>query len=137
LQAYYLNAAATWLELGVNTFGDSGVSKLAKVLPSCEELFRIDLQSNKISDQGATRLALAFQSCKKLAKCVLSDCSIGDAGARSLSAAIPKAPKLDLLYVDGNRMARSSQLMIRSAWERANKAPRTLLRGEEVDSLAI
>jgi len=127
----------TWLELGVNAFSDSGVSKLARVLPSCEELFRLDLQSNKISDQGATRLALALQSCKKLTKCVLSDCNIGDAGARSFAAAIPKAPKLDLLYLDGNQLARSSQMMIRNAWERANKAPTTILRGEEVDSLAI
>jgi len=126
-----------WLELGINNFTDSGVSKLAKALPSCEELFRIDLQGNKISDQGATRLSLSLQSCKKLAKLVLSECNIGDAGARSLAAAIPKIPNLDLLHVDGNQLSRSSQMMIRNAWERARKSPKTQLRGEEVDSLEI
>ncbi|KAF3689150.1 Protein NLRC5 [Channa argus] len=49
--------------LGWNNCGDGIALELAKVLPLCQELTRIDLESNSVSVFGAEALVKALQSC--------------------------------------------------------------------------
>ncbi|XP_034444368.1 protein NLRC5 isoform X1 [Hippoglossus hippoglossus] len=52
--------------LGWNKCGDDVVLELARVLPSCQNLTRIDLESNRVSVVGVESLVKALQSCPAL-----------------------------------------------------------------------
>ncbi|XP_029289631.1 protein NLRC5 isoform X2 [Cottoperca gobio] len=52
--------------LGWNNCGDKVAVELARVMPLCQELTRIDLESNTVSVFGAEALVRALQSCPAL-----------------------------------------------------------------------
>ncbi|XP_070829191.1 protein NLRC5 [Chaetodon trifascialis] len=52
--------------LGWNNCGDDVAEELARVLPLCQKLTRIDLESNSVSVLGAEALVRALQSCPAL-----------------------------------------------------------------------
>uniref|UniRef100_A0A3Q1IEA6 NACHT domain-containing protein n=1 Tax=Anabas testudineus TaxID=64144 RepID=A0A3Q1IEA6_ANATE len=54
------------VSFGWNNCGDEVALELAKVLPLCQKLTRIDLESNSVSVVGAEALVKALQSCPAL-----------------------------------------------------------------------
>ncbi|XP_068459041.1 protein NLRC5 isoform X2 [Clinocottus analis] len=52
--------------LGWNNCGDKVAVELARVMPLCQKLMRIDLESNAVSVSGAEALAGALESCPAL-----------------------------------------------------------------------
>lgn len=52
--------------LGWNNCGDKVAEELARVMPVCQKLTRIDLESNSVSVLGAEALVKALQSCPAL-----------------------------------------------------------------------
>ncbi|XP_010788815.1 protein NLRC5-like [Notothenia coriiceps] len=52
--------------LGWNNCGDKVAEELARVMPLCQKLTRIDLESNTVSVFGAEALVRALQSCPAL-----------------------------------------------------------------------
>ncbi|AWP08896.1 putative protein NLRC5 [Scophthalmus maximus] len=72
--------------LGWNNCGDEVVLELARVLPVCQKLTRIDLESNSVSVVGVEALLRALQSCPALELIRLwrNDVSSSDAQRLSL-----------------------------------------------------
>ncbi|XP_048886041.1 NLR family, CARD domain containing 5 isoform X2 [Brienomyrus brachyistius] len=83
-------ACAEDISLAWNGFGDDVALKLAEVLPVCQKLKRVDLESNKISVAGAEALAASLQSSSSIQVIRLWKNNISREEALRLSAKEPR-----------------------------------------------
>ncbi|XP_023675597.2 protein NLRC5 [Paramormyrops kingsleyae] len=83
-------ACAEDISLAWNSVGDDVALKLAEVLPICQKLKRVDLESNKISVAGAEALAASLQSSSSIQVIRLWKNNISREDALRLSAKEPR-----------------------------------------------
>eukprot|EP00450_Noctiluca_scintillans_P025539 CAMPEP_0194523408 /NCGR_PEP_ID=MMETSP0253-20130528/58277_1 /TAXON_ID=2966 /ORGANISM="Noctiluca scintillans" /LENGTH=912 /DNA_ID=CAMNT_0039367945 /DNA_START=225 /DNA_END=2963 /DNA_ORIENTATION=- len=102
-------------------WGPAEASVLAEALPrfrGCEALI---LFENPLEDEGMEVLAPAACSLPSLKVLNVMGCLIGDRGAGALAALIAKAPALEVLYANDNRMRNAAVEQLRAAWAATGK----------------
>eukprot|EP00946_MAST-07B_sp_MAST-7B-sp1_P004240 g4240.t1 len=101
------DGTTTELKLKGKKIGDAGVAVLAKVLPECTALTKLDLYENEVSDAGVATLAQVLPQCRALTELYLVGNHIGASGANALSAVLPQCAALYSLSLSRNHIGDS------------------------------
>ena len=82
--------------------GEAGVVVLARVLPQCTALTKLNLYRTQIGDSGCVALSNVLPQCPALSYLSLESNQIGDSGGVALSNVLPQCPALSELNLDDN-----------------------------------
>ena len=97
---------------------DEGLKLIAAALPNCHFLQHIILAGNFLQDEGALELAAVIPLCPALTKLDLSSNQIANQGALALVAAIPLCPALTKLNLSNNLLGSEAEEALAEAEKR-------------------